>query len=97
MPCYYTGSAEGDARLAAREAHEKLTSMTEIACQAMAALESLDELKLMSAEANEWWQEHKAIDALRKSREVRKREKAEAKKKALAKLSPDEKEVLGLD
>ncbi len=70
MPCYYTGSAEGDAQLAAKEAREELgktiTELNRYLCAACHVLEingwpfprGLDK----------WWKKHKKIDAKRKKR-----------------------------
>jgi len=43
-----------------------------------------------------WWKEHKAEDAARHKREDAEKRKAELKTSALSKLSPDEREALGI-
>ena len=62
MPCYMTGSAEGDARLAAHEAREAATKLTRLLCAACAALEAAGLVDAANAELSDWWSEHKRID-----------------------------------
>jgi hypothetical protein len=62
MPCYYTGSAEGDARLHAEEAQTELTKVTRLLCSAMKAAERQRFLSAMPNDVRQWWREHKKID-----------------------------------
>lgn len=95
MPCYYTGSAEGDRALAATEKAEelatKLTQMTEFACEAMAIVEHQGFAKSCTYALRKWWQDHQKIDQQRKDQEEARR------KKALAKLTAEDRHALGLD
>lgn len=69
MPCYYTGTAEGDARLAASEANSKVTELTQHLCAVLTNLEteigyeSNEWFKIVSDSVHGWWRKHKAIDA----------------------------------
>ena len=69
MPCYLTGSAEGDARLDAAEARKEVTKLTRLLCEAMECLEhhGCDHI---SPAARSWWTAHKKVDAKRRSKKV---------------------------
>lgn len=80
MPCYVTGSREGDLALDARDAREELQRVTRVACDLARAYTHLLSVYYpssnglfytLSVETREWIREHKAIDARRrkKSRE----------------------------
>lgn len=93
MPCYYTGSAEGDANLAAKEARDALTEVTALLCSMCSAYENNQGVPAAVAK---WWSQHKKMD-----RETRMRTSLEAnrrflRQKALKKLSKAEREALGL-
>jgi hypothetical protein len=62
MPCYHTGSAEGDARLVANEARKEVTRLTRLLCAAMRAHDASTN---MPASVVAWWAEHKRVDATR--------------------------------
>lgn len=79
MPCYITGSAEGDALLAARENNEKLLKqlqlVTRVACELAGYVVLNDEihpavsqrkLRELSKEAQNWVMEHRKVDKLKK-------------------------------
>ena len=70
MPCYYTGTAEGDARLAAQEATTELTEVTRLLCKAMKVVERERLLKSMPDDVRDWWREHKVIDRKAQSRKA---------------------------
>lgn len=95
MPCYYTGSAEGDRALAAQEnadkLAEKLTEMTELACEAMEIIDKAGIAYTSSYKLRDWWKKHKKLDAARKHKE------ADAREIALAKLTKEDRHALGLD
>lgn len=65
MPCYYTGSAEGDARLASEEAHKQVTKLAGLLCESCLAMEKA-RLKMPDGTAA-WWNEHKTIDKAARS------------------------------
>lgn len=94
MPCYHTGSAEGDANLAAEEARREVTTLTRLLCQACERLEAHD--IIMTRDVKSWWDRHKEIDATRRAAERALSEQEVRKAKALAKLSREERELLGL-
>lgn len=48
-----------------------------------------------SAKLNLWWIEHQAADAAREARDTAEFARAELKRQALAKLTPEERKVLG--
>jgi hypothetical protein len=64
MPCYATGTAEGDARLMAQEAHEQLTITTRVACELNRLLKDFypDYLNHCSLETRLWIRVHEQVD-----------------------------------
>ena len=90
MACYYTGTAEGDAKLAADEARKELTRVTSMLCEVMQLVE--DSVQVMEHELYEgvpgleaFWSEHKEIDKKRKQK---------IKDEAIHKLTVEELRVL---
>ena len=71
MPCFYTGSAEGDAALASKESAEKLakelSATTDLLCTTLKQLESTSPaaIKKLPANVQDWWKEHKKVDQRR--------------------------------
>lgn len=71
MPCYYTGSAEGDAALAQKESSEKLakelSTTTDLLCTTLKQLESTSPaaIKKLPANIQDWWKKHKKVDQRR--------------------------------
>lgn len=82
-----------------REWKQKTDKLARIACKAMTELVEqgkADFLVLRDDEVREWWEQHQEAD--RKSREAREKKEREARirKEALAKLTPEEKKILGI-
>lgn len=82
-----------------RELKKQADMLARIACKALDELEANkieDLLLLRDDEVREWWKKHKEDD--RKAKEARevKERRAAIKKAALAKLSEEEQELLGL-
>ena len=102
MPCQsYDNSWDSgnDDRRKIRELKKQTDMLARIACKALTELEENkieDMLLLKDDEVREWWLKHKEDD--RKAKEAREaKERREAKKSAaLAKLSEEEKELLGI-
>lgn len=69
MPCYYTGSAEGDAQLEAEIARKKLTEVTAMLCELCDFVES--EERNLPDHIAAWWDEHTKVDRERRRRERR--------------------------
>lgn len=101
MPCmsydsnWANSSSDSDVRRIKREADK----LARIACKALQELENNgieDMLLLKDDETREWWTKHKEAD--RKAREKREKEerRERVKAEALAKLSEEEREVLGI-
>ena len=65
MPCYYTGTARGDAELSAREANKTVTQLTEMLCAMCRELEDKSGHHFIDRVPNlrYWWEQHKRIDA----------------------------------
>lgn len=96
MPCYVTGSAVGDAELAASEASREATEATRIACETLTLLEKLGKLSQLTRNTQRWWSNHKKVDAQRKAVEKEQVRVARLAIAARDKLTPDEKSALGL-
>jgi hypothetical protein len=66
MPCYYTGSAEGDALLGANEDISKLQKerlkLTQLLCSICKTLDDSNGSFLMSAALRSWWKKHSKQD-----------------------------------
>jgi hypothetical protein len=98
MPCTFTGSIEGDR---AMFASERATELVDMLCRMMTIFEEKKLQELYASKYNEklvipkdimeFWTEHKKVDAKR-----RKKEAEELKKSALAKLTPEERKILGV-
>ena len=101
MPCmsYDTNwartSSDGDIKRLKKEADK----LARIACKALAALEDMgkeDFLLLKDDEIRVWWAQHKEADRAAREAERVKQERKEAKERLLARLTDDEKILLGL-
>lgn len=79
MPCYITGSSEGDARLELHETQKVAQKVTRLLCALCRAWERGDEN--MPEGVSEWWEEHKAIDEKRRQEVIERRLAAEEKEK----------------
>ena len=101
MPCYATGSAEGDAILAASEASKRLTEVTDMLCSVMRALEKRgrdgERFIEESCKTNvqKWWSDHKRIDAEKQRAAREEQNRRILAEQALKKLSPEELAALG--
>lgn len=101
MPCmsYDTNwanrSSDRDIKVLKKEADK----LARIACKALQALEDMgreDFLLLKDDEVRTWWAAHKQADRAARAAEEAKQRKAEAKARVLAKLTDEEKALLGL-
>jgi len=73
--------------------------LARIACKAMTELVKsghADFLVLKDDEIREWWEQHQEADRKAQEAQLEKERRAQVKKEALAKLSDDEKRVLGI-
>lgn len=98
MACYYTGSAEGDARLAASEARESLTKVTAMLCEVLESLETNNLLGKagFSDDIHKFWEKHKKKDRERKVREHQELNKKKIREKLIGQMTDEEKEAFGL-
>ena len=100
MPCYDGGGpsySDNSAELRQMKARNDL--LARVACRALTELEDngiADMLLLRDDETREFWIKHKAFDRARKAEEAEKLRMAEVKKTALAKLTNEEREALGI-
>lgn len=100
MPCFTTGSAEGDARLDAEESSREATRATRAACDMLRRARRMKVWKEfvggLSRKTLDWITEHDNTDKERRAQEAEEREQRRLEKKALSKLSKREREILGL-
>jgi len=102
MPCQsYDSSWDSgdDDRRKIRELKKQADMLARIACKALTELEANeieDMLLLRDDEVRVWWQKHKEDDAREQARLAEIERKARIKEEALAKLSSEERELLGL-
>ena len=78
---------------------EQADKLARIACKAMETLEENgveDFLLLKDDEVRQWWQAHKEADRKEKARVAEQERKTRVRAEALARLSDEEKELLGL-
>jgi hypothetical protein len=68
----------------------------ELTAELCARISKVKDLSKYSLELQVWARDHKIADAKRKRREAEEKQKAAARKKALAKLTKAERKVLGL-
>jgi len=83
MPCR---DYEDDNRWVESQLREQNSKLARIACNALAAF----------TEADQWWLAHQKADAAARAERERKAAEHNLKQRALAKLTPEEKAVLGL-
>lgn len=88
MPCSYYLPGEEVAVLSKR-----LSKVTAIACALCKQIEMNGNQVPVVAEA--WWKEHKEMDRQREADEARREHRDTKKAEALAKLTPEEREMLG--
>lgn len=102
MPCMsYDNSWDSgdDDRKKIRELKKQADKLARIACKALAELEKNEQedfLLLKDDEVREWWNAHKEADRREQARLAEVDRKARIKAEALARLSDEEKELLGL-
>lgn len=99
MPCLDYESDSWGVSSAAPKLKEQMDKLARVACAAMEELVKqgkADFLILKNDEVREWWGQHQEAD--RKAREERAKKRLEAKirREALAKLTDEEKKILGI-
>ena len=101
MPCrdYESDDWDYDNSREVAKLKKQVDRLARIACKAMDELVKsgyADFLLLKDDEVREWWEAHQEADRKAKEAEAEKRRKDKIKKDALAKLSDEEKKVLGI-
>lgn len=103
MPCmsyednYRNGSATDSWQY--KELKANNDKLARIACKAMTELVKsghADFLVLKDDEVREWWEKHQEADRKAQEAKAEKARRAKVKKEALAKLSDEEKKILGI-
>lgn len=101
MPCmsyesnWASDSNDRDVKRLKKEADK----LARIACKAMTELVKsghADFLVLKDDEIRDWWEKHQEADRKAQEAQLEKERREQVKKEALAKLSDDEKRVLGI-
>lgn len=100
MPCYDgSGPSYSDNTYEMRQMKERNDLLARVACRALTELEDngiADMLLLRDDETREFWIKHKEFDRKRRAAEEKKLRLEEVKKAALAKLTNEEREALGI-
>ena len=101
MPCqsYDNSWDDGSDQRKIRELKKQADMLARIACKALTELENNeieDMLLLRDDEVRLWWKKHKEDDAREQARLAEIERKKRVKEEALARLSDEEKELLGL-
>ena len=107
MPCYDGGPGGDDRRLISKADHIRLKKTEAILCgifstmnpsQLQDLFEKVDweEVGTTQKWAKKWWIEHQKEDEERRKRQAAKLKAERLKKKALSKLTPREKTLLGI-
>ena len=102
MPCYDGGRDDygnNSNNWEVKKLQERADLLARVACRALTELEDnsiADMLLLRDDETRDFWIKHKEFDAKRKAEEAEKLRKEQIKKEALAKLTAEEREVLGI-
>ena len=98
MPCMsYDDRPDYDAR----DWKKKTDKLARIACKVLTSLAENDKSELLvqilkDDEVREWWEAHQAADRLAKAAKAELERKAKIKRDALAKLTDEEKKILGI-
>lgn len=96
MPCM---SYDDDPGYSDRQWKKKTDMLARIACKALTELEKqgrADFLLIDDTEVREWWTAHKAADAKAQAAKEERARREQVKQDALAKLTKEEKKVLGI-
>ena len=101
MPCmsYDTNWAKSSNDRDIKRLKAEADKLARIACKALQALEAMgkeDFLLLKDDEVRLWWAEHKEADRAAREAEEEKQRRKEAKERVLARLTDEEKILLGL-
>jgi len=99
MPCRHYESDDWGVSSSAPKIKAELDKMARIACAAMEELVEqgrADFLVIKNEEVREWWEAHVAADRAEKARVAEQERRERIKADALARLSDEEKELLGL-
>lgn len=101
MPCqsYDDSWDSGSSERKIRELKKQADMLARIACKALTELEKNeveDMLLLQDDEVRTWWKKHKEDDAREQARKAEAERKERVKAEALASLSDEAKELLGL-
>ena len=101
MPCmsYDTNWARTSTDRDVKALKKEADKLARIACKALQALEDMgkeDFLLLKDDEVRLWWASHKEADRAAREAEEEKQRRREAKERVLAKLTDEEKVLLGL-
>lgn len=101
MPCQsYDGSWDsGSDQRKIKELKKQADKLARIACKALTELENNnieDLLLLKDDEVRTWWKKHKEDDAREQARIAEIERKERVKQEALAKLSTEERQLLGI-
>jgi hypothetical protein len=93
MPCYDERTSR---EYIERETHEKIDRLTRVCCELAGLVIRAGRISEISEEAGGWIRDHLAWDERRKRAEAEAKAKADIRRRALEKLTPEERVALGL-
>jgi len=101
MPCmsYESNWASDSNDRDIKRLKSEADKLARIACKAMTELVKsghADFLVLKDDEVREWWEQHQEADRKAQEAKLERQRRAQVKKEALAKLSDEEKKILGI-
>ena len=95
MPCRDWGDNPSVVYRDDPETRRRLDLATRVACAALRTL-SKEAINNLPQEVRVWWEKHQEMDRRREVAERNQRQKEAAKKRALNKLTPEERKALGV-
>jgi len=98
MPCYHTGSAEGDLRESLDDVAKERDLLENMLCGLCTRVEAAKFLSIIYADPTlkTWWAKHKLADQREKATEAADEKRSALAAKARKKLTKAEKEALGI-
>lgn len=74
MPCYLTGSREGDMDLEMKELRARAQTVNAMLCEVCEVAEEHEFLDLLPVQVRAWWAQHKLQDERERNRKVESRQ-----------------------
>lgn len=92
MPCY---GPDGPPNTRSDVAEREVNRLTNMLCGVLRLMTG-EQIKMLHPETAKWWKGHLELDRLRANQEEARRQQKRAEKKALDKLTSEDRKVLGV-